>query len=384
MIDISKIGRAAPGLPGRRIIVVHDGADLAEKIVSEHRMQAWMAALAPHADKFLANRPHDAVVADASEGLSFVVGQTTYTEAKVREKLYQLLQARDLMSFSSEAGEWADTIRYEVEDGVGRADWGSEAGDDLPYVDIKVSDQAASVAHGRIGYFYTLQELRQTAYLRRPLNERRLVKAQQAAERSINEAALYGIPSKGLKGFLNQTLNPQVACGNGAGSDLHGEWDNGATPDEIIQDINWGLNYVYTAMGFNFVPTDVGVPAAAWNRIVSTPRSVNSDTTVFNFLLKNNVSLATSNVQIKIRPIFGLDTAGAATTGGAVSGSNSRAVFWINNEDMGVCHLPMPLRFQPPQLHNLRMNVPAEQRFGGYELRYLKSMLYMDKVLKAG
>jgi hypothetical protein len=382
------IGKEIPGKPGRRLISVADGMDLfKEVLVSEQRLRELHAAWAPDMAKIIGDGHEYARVPgaarDANEALSFVIGQTTYTEAKVRERLYLPMQYRQLMTVTGEAGEWADNIRFEKEDGVGEADWGSDKGDDFPYVDVQYDDENHSVAHGRIGYFYTLQELRQTAYLRRPLNERRLVKATQAAERALNKAALFGIASKNIKGFLNQSTCPQIAVGSTNGTSLTGNWD-AATADTILYDLNFGLNYVFTAMGFNYVATDIGVPVQAWNRIVSTARSTYSDTTIFTFLVKNNISQATMEVNVRIRPIWGLDTAGAATTGGAVSGSNSRAVFWVNNEDMAVFHVPMPLRFQAPQLVNLRVNVPGEQRCGGYELRYPKSMLYMDKVLGTG
>jgi hypothetical protein len=382
------IGKEIPGKPGRRLVTVADGFDMQKEVlVSERRLRELHAAWAPDISKIIGDGSEfthfPGRVQDANEALSFVIGQTTYTEAKVREKLYLSMQYRQLMEVTSEAGEWADQIRFEKEDGVGEADWGSDKGDDFPYVDVQYDDESHPVAHGRIGYYWTLQELRQTAYLRRPLNERRLARAQQAAERALNKAALFGISSKNIKGFLNQALAPQVAVGGTNGTALKGNWD-AASADDILFDLNWGLNSVFTAMGFNYVATDIGVPVQAWNRIVSTARSTQSDTTIFTFAVKNNISKATMNVDINIRPIWGLDTAGAATTGGSVSGANSRAVFWVHNPDMAVFHVPMPLRFQAPQLVNLRVNVPGEQRCGGYELRYPKSMLYMDKVLGTG
>ncbi len=379
------LGKEIPGKPGRRLITVCDGFDMyKEVLVSERRMRELEAAWAPDMSKIIGDG-HEfsgvpGAVRDANEALSFVIGQTTYTEAKVRERLYLPMQYRDLMTTTSEAGEWADAIRYEKEDGVGEADWGSDRGDDFPYVDVQYDDVSRTVKHGRIGYFFTLQELRQTAYLRRPLNERRLVKAQQAAERALNKAALFGIKGTNLPGILNQSNCPQIAVGGTNGTTLKGNWDAG-TAEDILFDLNFGLNYVFTAMGFNYVATDIGIPVQAWNRMVSTARTAYSDKTIVTFLLENNISKATMKVDVNIRPIWGLDTAGAATTGGAVGGSNSRALFWVKNEDMAVFHVPMPLRFQAPQLVNLRVNVPGEQRCGGYELRYEKSMLYMDKVL---
>jgi hypothetical protein len=384
------VGKDIEGAPHKRLVTVHDGVDFKQVELSAKRLDELTKFFEPAIDKVLGDGSdvipgYHATAADANEALSFVIGETTYTEAKPFSRLYKPMQFRGIMPVSNEVGPWADSIRYELDDGVGIADWGSDKGDDFPYVDVQYDQVTRTVAHGRIGYFYTLQELRQTAYLRRPLNERRLAKAQQAAERALNKAAIWGIPSKGLTGLLNQTAVPQVAVGGtGGGTALTGNWDTSATPDQVLADLNWGLNYVFTAMGFNYVADSIGIPVGAWNRLVSTARSTYSDTTIWRFLLTNNFSKATMEKDIKIFPLFGSDTAGAATTGATPSGRNSRALFYINDADMLTFHVPMPVLFQAPQLVNLRVNIPGEQRCGGLEVRFHNSMLYMDKVLSTG
>src|ERR1700683_4194365 len=57
---------------------------------------------------------------DSQEALAFIVSQLAYTESSVFERLYIPMQFRTLVPTTSEAGEWADTIRYEIFDFVGR------------------------------------------------------------------------------------------------------------------------------------------------------------------------------------------------------------------------------------------------------------------------
>jgi hypothetical protein len=59
-------------------------------------------------------------------------------------------------------------------------------------------------------------------------------------------------------------------------------------------------------------------------------------------------------------------------------------VFFVRDPNRLVFHIPMALRFAAPQYKNLAINVPGEARCGGLEVRYKKSMYYLDKVLAAG
>ena len=73
---------------------------------------------------------------------------------------------------------------------------------------------------------------------------------------------------------------------------------------------------------------------------------------------------------VSVVPGFGLETAG--------TGNTTRAVFYVKSPDRLVMHIPQPLRFLAPQAVNLSIKVPGTYRYAGLEVRYLKSMYYME------
>jgi hypothetical protein len=383
------IGQDSKTKPGLRRTVVYDvdKQALAPVLLSAKRLDELSEFceknpfLESAADSILGRR---ATANDINEGYAFMISQVGYTEAYVPGKIYTPMQYRDLLPISAEAGPWADTIRYEKTDQVGQADWISEKGGDIPTVDVQYDEATRTVGQAGIAYEVSLHELRQSAFLKRPLNERKLNAAVLANERFINKVAIKGDTRKNLPGFLNQPYATQVAVGGTGGTTLTGNWDGAATPDQILADLNWGLNRVYTLMGYSAVVTDLRVPSAAWTRFTGTARSTYSDTSILKFLLENNISKATQDVQLKIGPCYGAEVAGAATTGGSVSGSNSRAIFYVKAPEMLRFHITMPQTFAAPQLKDLFIRVPSETRLGGLELTFPQSMLYMDKVLTAG
>ncbi len=68
----------------------------------------------------------------------------------------------------------------------------SGQGEDLPTVDVAYAQKSVPVVLGTIGYDYTTEELRQSAFLRKPLNTARADAAMDAYERHINDVALFG------------------------------------------------------------------------------------------------------------------------------------------------------------------------------------------------
>jgi hypothetical protein len=362
-----------------KTVVVHDGLELNEQRVDDARWEEIMEYCQPRAAQILGDgKDMGRQGADAGEALAFFVSQLAYTESKMYSRLYLPMQFRELLPVSNEAGEWADSVRYEKDDGVGVGDFVGTKSDDYPEVDVEYDEKVTPIKAAGIAYSYSQHELRQTAYLRRPLNERRMVKAFEACERHLNRVGLYGDARVGFLGLFNQTACPQDIA-------PLGDWDDtSTTAEDILGDINWLINSIWENTMFNDMVTDIRVPVKAWNRLVSTARTTQSDTTLLQFLLKNNVAMATRNQPLTIGPAWKLDVAGAATKGGAVSGANSRVVAYVKHPDRLIYHVPMPLRFLAPQYINARVKIVGEYRVGGVEVRYPMSMFYMDNVLVAG
>jgi hypothetical protein len=301
---------------------------------------------------------------DAQEAMAFLVSQLAYTENQVFERQYQPMQYEQLLPISFEAGEWADSIRYEIYDYAGRGKRTSGKGKDINLVDVAYADKSFPVAYGDIGYDYTQEELRRTAFLRRPISERKLGAAIDGYRRHMNDVGLFGETSSGFTGLFNNANVPQ-------GNAPTGGWGV-ATPDNILADINALIQTVWTNTAYNDQVTDIVIAPGAFSTISFKPRSTTSDTTILNFIKQNNIAKVQRGVDINFTPGYGLDTAG--------SGSTRRMVGYVKSDSRLVMHIPLPLRFLAPQLVGLSVQVPGEYKYSGVEFRYPKSAYYMDNI----
>ena len=298
---------------------------------------------------------------DAGEALAFLISQLAYTEAQAYAKLYTPMQFREFIPVSGEGG-WKDEIRYELLDFAGQGKRISGAGRDLPRVDVQFGAKSFPVVPGGIAYGYLQEELMKSAYFRTPLPSARLEAAMLGAERHLNDVALNG--EQNLTGFFNNANVPQ-------GNAPTGTWGS-ATPDNILKDINTGISTVWSNTAYNDHVTDIAMAPSAYAYIASTPRSSTSDTTILKYLLENNIAKLERGIDLRIRPCYGLNTAG--------SGGTRRAIYYVRKESRLKMHIPVELQFLAPQYVGLEVEIPGTYRYSGVEWRYPKSALYQDDI----
>lgn len=305
---------------------------------------------------------------DAQEALFFLISQLAYTEAGLFERYYQPMQNKEFIPQDYSAGEWADVIRWEIYDRVGKAKRINPASDDIPTVDVFYSEGTQNVQQGAVGYEYTTQELRATAFLRRPISERKMAAAVEAYERYISEIGLLGETISNITGFLNNASVAHAVSPSG----LAWTAASGITPIQLLGDFNYGLYQVYANSSYTTVPDTVALPPAAWQYVNSTPAAGTTGTFVsslLEFLLKNNYA-KTLGVNLEVKPCFDAVTAGAS--------SATRTVYYRKTDQDLVQHVPMPLRFLAPQLVGLKVKVPGEFRYAGTIVRRVPSFYYQD------
>jgi hypothetical protein len=307
---------------------------------------------------------------DSQEALSFIIPQLAYTESTVFERLYQPMQFRELVPTTSEAGEWAPVVRFEIFDFVGRGKRASGKGRDINSVDVSYSDAGMPVYAGEIGYDYTTQELRETAFLRRPLPELKLRAAMEGYERHLNFVALEG--ELDLPGLFNNTTVPQGNAPNGGW--IAGYAASSSYFTKILQDVNNGIWTVWSNTAYNDIVTDIGIPPGLFNFLCSTyaataPGTI-SNKTLLQLLRESNLAMERTGKTPNFFPGYGLDTAG--------SGGTNRLLFYVKSPARLIMHLPMPLRFLAPQLQGLDVKIPGEYRYSGVMWRYPKSAYYQD------
>lgn len=350
-------------MPTKKIIVADAGTQVSAE-VDLHRYNSFDSL---RSDQRFAGILGDARMQglDAGEAMAFLVSQLAYTESQLFERMYTPMQYEQFLPMDFSAGEWADSIRYEVYDFAGQGKRTSGKGHDINKVDIAFAEKTFAVVNGNIGYDYSQEELRRTAYMRRALPDRKLAAAMEAYKRHMNKVGLYGEAESGLTGLFNNALVPQGTAPSAT------SW-NTATADQMLTDLNTLIQNVWSNTAYNDMPDTVIIAPAPFAKIASTARSANSDKTILSFLKENNVAKQQRGVNIDFQPGFGLNTAGA--------GSTRRMMAYVKSPQRLVMHIPLPLRFLAPQMVGLAVDVPGEYKYSGVEIRYPKSAFYMDGI----
>lgn len=309
-------------------------------------------------------------VADAPEALAFLTSQLAYVEQRIYEKKRQPMQYQQLVPVSTEAGEYAQSVEYEIYDYAGQGKKHSGKAGDIPRVDVAYGRKSLAVSIGAIGYDYSTEELRVSAYMRRPLSERRAAVAMEAFERHINTVALSGETASGFTGLFNNADVPSGNVAAGAATTL--TWAT-KTPQEILKDVNTAILTVWTNTQYNEIVDTIVLPPAQFALISTTPMSSTiPDKTILKYLEENNLSTTQNGVKVKFMPGYGLTGAGALGT--------DRMLAYVRQEDRVKMHLPMPLRFLAPQLEGLNVFVPGEYKYGQVHWYYPKSAIYQDGI----
>lgn len=314
---------------------------------------------------------------DSSDPIAFYVSQLAYTEATMFEKLRYPALWKELVPVSYEAPPWARTVEYQTFDKTGKGKRIASNGTDIPLVDVALGRRQVQVESGGLGYSYTMDELQASQQLKQPLDALRMSTVIDGVNRHLNDVCLVG--ENQFSGLLNNSNITPTAATTGA-------WDT-ADPLLVLADINKMITGIYEDTGTNDVVTDIGIPIKALSaintRIVTTTSggvTVPTPMTIMKFLMENNMSKLLRNVDIKFHGIPDLETAGTLAHDGT-PGTSSRVIYYVNNPDRLIMHIPQTLQFLAPQLERLAVVVPAWYRYAGLEIRYVKSVRYQDNVL---
>jgi hypothetical protein len=307
---------------------------------------------------------HDAFAMD--DGLAFLQGELEWINPEVYEVKYRNLRYADLVPVSSAAGPLAEAITYETLDRRTKARFvNPQAKTDVPLADVTRSRETTPVEHAALGYEYTLQELRQAAQLRKPLDVERARAVQRGVDELAQEVCFVGSAAHGLPGFLNNTDIP-------AANATTGSWTVATDPDLILGDINELITGIWdTSKTIELVDTLL-LPPTQFGLIATMPRGTVNDTTVMEFVKKANVYTVQTGRELDIQPLNELAGLGA--------GATDRMVAYKRSPEVVTFHFPMPLEFLPPQAKGLGFLVPGQFRLSGVEVRYPLACGFSDGI----
>jgi hypothetical protein len=296
----------------------------------------------------------------------FLLRELEHILPKVFEKTYAEIPYSRIVPVSNEVPEGAETYKYEIYDKVGDFDLVGDFASDLPTSDVRRGEIINTIRNFGGSFVYTTEELRKAQFAKVSLEQRRADAVRDAYERRANKVALFGYPGTGLRGFFNHPTVDKIVV---TGSSSDGWFDSASvTPDQMLAILNEGITYQVNASNMVERPDTMLLPYSVYRKISTTPRSNVSDTTVLEYFLRTNPYIT------QVEPINELDP---ANSGGALSAP--RMVIYKRDPGKLQFHVPMPLKFHPPQPKNLAWSVPAEAKIAGVALYYPKSITYVDK-----
>jgi len=291
---------------------------------------------------------------------AFFQRQLEAIETQTYDVLYPDLEARECFATNTFGGAGAQTLTYRSYDRVGKAQVINARAIDLPKSDIMGKEFSLSVKSVGVAYDFDVDEIAAANMAGLPLEARRAMASRRGYEEFMNDAVWYGNAEAGFTGFFEQpsTTKATVAVGTSTNT----EWST-KTPEEIIGDLVNAVGAMFSSTKKIHRPEELWLPVALWNYIRSTPRSINSDTTILAYFLQNNEFITDSS---KVKALNAIEGQG--------NGGSECFVVIAKTTPEGTetvrIREPLPLQYFPVQQHGLVYEVPGRGRMGALEVTY--------------
>ncbi len=298
-------------------------------------------------------------------GQSFFQRELELLKSQTFDVLYADLPARELFPVNNEGGFGITTITYQSFDKTGKAKIINGGSKDLPRADVGGIEITNPVREIGISYAWNVKEIASAARTGRPIDRQRADAANRSVEELVNDIAFNGDASHGMPGFLSNTSIPQgVVIDPGSGT----EWVN-KTPAQVVFDINDCLDDVFSISKMKERADTILLPPDKWSFIMNTRMETGTDTTIAQFIVNNNVFIASMD---SIIPVNQLTGAGAAST--------DRMVAYTRRPDKLQLELPAELQFLPAQEQGLEQVVPGWLSMCGTVVYYPLSANFCDGI----
>lgn len=304
------------------------------------------------------------------DGLAFYISQLANLESKVYEAKYTAINYQELIPINTEIAEWADTWNYTSYDGVTLGKFIGSNAQDLPDSAINATLSTVPLGYAGNKYSYSLDELRKAQAVRIPLDATKARLSYRGAMEHSQKVAYFGDSERGFNGFFN---NPNIPV-----SSSTVDWST-ASGQEIVADMNSPLIEVWVDSANTHIPNVLVMDSNRFSRITSLRMDTGTDTTVYEFFMKNNLYTSVTGMPLTIKPRLQLTAAELAKNGVSNGNKDRMVAYELNPDNLSIAN-PIPWRTLAPQYNGLNINVPAEYKISGTEFRFIGSAKYKDMV----
>ena len=212
---------------------------------------------------------------------------------------------------------------------------------------------------------WTLPELESAQKLGRPVDVQKFAGMQLKYQMDIDEMVYLGDASLGLTGLANA-----VSVQNKRDAST-GQWIAGATPADILSDIDELLNSVWEASAYAVCPSKLLLPPQQFSYLASQLISQAGNISILEFVKNNSICNSINGYPLDIQPLKWLRDAG--------SKANTRMIAYTNEEDK--VRFPLvPLQRTPLEYRDLRQLTTYFGRVGAVEVVYGETLGYRDNI----
>jgi len=245
---------------------------------------------------------------------------------------------------------------------IGAAKVISNYATDLPNIEEYGEETTTKIVDLGASYQYTMQDIRASRKLKRPLEQRKARIAREAIERLADQMAAFGRAESNITGMLNASGVPILAAG------YNGDWDDsGTTGAMVLADLKMMEFLVWTQSRQNHMPNAMLFGTNSYAAL-SKPYSEFIGDSVLDIFLRGSKMITSVDSWVR------LDLADA-------QGNGERAVVYDKNLDNLYQIKPVLFQSEQPQADNLTFKIPCHGRHGGVVVRRPLSMLYVDGLL---
>jgi len=303
---------------------------------------------------------------DAQAALGFVTAQASIIEPGIYRTVYPDIQYRTLVPVDTSGSEFATSVTYFSQDQYGKADWINGNADDIPKAGTTRAKFETPVYTAGIGYGYGWEEVGRAQMLGINLSTEDAAAARRASEEMVDRVALQGDASKGFTGLFNAAGVTPVAAPTGG-------WNDSTDQQLIVSTLNQALLNVFNGTNTASIADTLLLPWSKYLLAATRKMSDQSDMTILQWFMANNVYTVQTGQQLTLRGVRGLDKAGV--------GGTTRLVAYRKDPQVLKLHMPMPHRFLPAwQSGPLRWDIPGVMRLGGLDVRLPKEVVYLDGI----
>lgn len=283
--------------------------------------------------------------------LSFAVNQAAHIESEVLRIPYPEIRYSQMIPVDTSAPEYSASVTFFTQDVVGKAKLMNGSADDMPLANLVRTKFEQSILDAGIGYEFSLAEIGQAQMMGQSLPTEGAAAARLAFEQLVDAVALVG--DSGYEGLYATTGITSTAAA--------AAW-SGATAAQILADVNAVLTRIVTATGGIDVANTIVIPEASFSIIAGKQIDATNQTTILEYIRRSNVYTAKTGLPLSIFSDVRL---------------TNKMVAYKRDPSVLKLHMPMPLRFMPPQLINLSVRVPGMFRFAPLSIRRPKAIQYV-------